>query len=269
MPLRLSTMSKYMRVACILARASLQEELEYSLSFWANLVLSAFWLAWACVVARAFFFHAVTVLGWSYYQLLVVLGNFFILNGIRQSIFAPNLSRLPEYVRTGSLDYLLSKPASSLFLVSVRHFNIYNFADPLLGIGLVAFALRELHRLPHLSQVGGYFLLLVDATVILYAMTVIVQSLTVWFVGTENADSLVRSVLEMGRLPIDFYKGWLRNLLTGPIPVAILTTLPAEEILGRLPAHWILVSLVVAFTLVGISFGMWHACLRSYSSASS
>ena len=53
----------------------------------------------------------------------------------------PNLARMSEYIRFGTLDFLLTKPISSQFMVSFRHVGIYNWLDPILGFGLVAVAL--------------------------------------------------------------------------------------------------------------------------------
>ena len=71
----------------------------------------------------------------------MVMGLFFAINGLRQAIIQPNLARMAEYIRLGTLDFLLTKPISSQFMVSFRHVGIYNWLDPILGLGLVAFGL--------------------------------------------------------------------------------------------------------------------------------
>jgi len=260
---------RYLRLMWIFLKSDLLNELEYRASFWSSLALSTFWLVWASLITRVFFIHTPTVLGWSYYELLVVVGVFFVLNGVRTALLAPNLSHLAENVRTGALDYILTKPVSAQFLLSVRHVSVFHFADPLLGVALIGYASVGLRRTPRAADVALLMLMLLDSTIILYSMTLVVQSLTVRFVGTENADRLVGGVLEMGRYPIDFYKGWLRALLTGPIPVAILTTLPARAMLGSLTLAWALASLGVAALLLGTSSWLLNHTIRHYTSASS
>ena len=134
-------MNRYLRMLKIFWGNALSTELEYRAAFWANAFLSLFWLAWASLGARAYFRFAESVRGWTYYELLVVMGLFFAINGLRQAIIQPNLSRMAEYIRLGTLDFLLTKPISSQFMVSFRHVGIYNWLDPILGLGLVVFGL--------------------------------------------------------------------------------------------------------------------------------
>jgi ABC-2 type transport system permease protein len=53
------------------------------------------------------------------------------------------------------------------------------------------------------------------------------------------------------------------------LPVAFLTTVPAETLLGRGSANWILASLAVAGAALVISRAFWQLALRYYTSASS
>jgi ABC-type uncharacterized transport system permease subunit len=49
---------------------------------------------------------------------------------------------------------------------------------------------------------------------LLYSLNLILQTLTIWLVNLERADTLVWSLLEAGRFPVNFYTGWVRTALT-------------------------------------------------------
>src|SRR5688500_18310267 len=136
-------MTRYLRMLRIFWGNALSTELEYRAAFWANGFLSLFWLAWAGLGTRAYFRFADSVRGWTYDELLIVMGLFFALNGLRQAIIQPNLSRLAEYVRLGTLDFLLTTPISSQVMVSFRHIGNYIWLDPILCLGLVVFGLSR------------------------------------------------------------------------------------------------------------------------------
>ena len=60
-----------------------------------------------------------------------------------------------------------------------------------------------------------------------------------------------------------------RFFFTFLIPVAFLTTVPAQAILGRIGGIWILGSFVLAGGLFFASIQFWRLALRYYTSASS
>jgi ABC-2 type transport system permease protein len=197
------------------------------------------------------------------------MGLFFAMNGIRQALIQPNLSRMAEYIRLGTLDFLLTKPISSQFMVSFRHVGVYNWLDPALGFGLVAVALTRRGVPITISGLAGFLTLLVTGVAVLYSLALAVQCLAVWAIGAEGLDDVIQGIVEAGRFPVTLYRGVIRSLLTFAVPVAMLTTFPAEALLGR--GSWSLVTtslIVAALLLVGTSL-LWKWSLRHYSGASS
>jgi ABC-2 type transport system permease protein len=84
-----------------------------------------------------------------------------------------------------------------------------------------------------------------------------------------NATEVLRYTLVAGRYPISAYPAALRLVFTFVLPVAFLTTVPAEALLGRSSASWAFGSLAAAtLALVGTRL-FWTFALRHYTSASS
>jgi len=259
---------RYARLLRIFWGNALSTELEYRAAFWANAFLSLFWLAWAALGARAYFRFAESVRGWTYEELLVVMGLFFAINGLRQAIIQPNLSRMAEYIRLGTLDFLLTKPISSQFMVSFRHVGIYNWLDPILGLGLVVFGLVRRGQAVSVTGVLGFVVLGIAGVAVMYALALAVQCLAVWSIGAEGLDDVIQGVVEAARFPVDVYRGMVRALLTFIIPVALLTTFPAEALLGRASPGLLAIAVAVAVALLGITSRLWIWSLRRYSGAS-
>ena len=261
-------MRRYLRLLRIFWGNALSTELEYRAAFWANAFLSLFWLGWAALGARAYFRFAESVRGWTYDELLVVMGLFFAINGLRQSFIQPNLARMAEYIRLGTLDFLLTKPISSQFLVSFRHIGIYNWLDPILGMGLVVFGLVRRGQPVSAAGVLGFFALGLAGVAVMYALALAVQCLAVWSIGAEGLDDVIQGMVEAGRFPVDVYRGIVRALLTFVIPVAMLTTFPADALLGQAPGSLVVVALAVAAALLWITSRLWIWSLRRYAGAS-
>ena len=183
--------NSYLRLMGIFYKNTLISEMEYRVNFVGNLGLSLFWLVWAALSVRVYFYHAETIAGWTYDEMLIVMGLFFTLNGYRQMILEPNLSRMSEHVRLGTLDYILTKPVDSQFLVSLRHIGVYNWGDPLMGLGLVVIALARMNRVPGPVELGLFIVLLLAAMVLLYSLSLILQTTPIWLVNVERLDTIV------------------------------------------------------------------------------
>ena len=65
------------------------------------------------------------------------------------------------------------------------------------------------------------------------------------------------------------FRGGLRIALTFVAPIAFMTTVPAQAVLGRLDAGLVLGSLGFGLGLFAASAALWRYAIRSYSSASS
>ena len=261
-------MSRYWKLLKIFWSAALQTELDYRLNFVSNALLSVFWLVWAALGVGVYFRFGESVNGWSYPELLVVMGWFFAVNGLRQAVIQPNLGRMTEYVRMGTLDFVLTKPIDSQFLVSFRHLGIYNLMDPLLGIGLMVAALIWRGEPVGPFHVAAWTVLGAAALAVVYALAVGIQSLALWAIGGESLDDLLQGVVEAGRFPVQMYRGFVRALLTFALPVAVMTTFPVEALLGRTTPQLIFVVSLVAIGALLSTGLVWRLSLRHYRGAS-
>jgi len=111
--------------------------------------------------------------------------------------------------------------------------------------------------------------MLMAAALTLYALWFVLATTSIWFVKTWNATEVLRAVLTAGRYPVAAFPPALRTLFTLVLPVAFLTTVPAEALLERATAPWIGGSVAVACGALAISRAFWQLALRFYTSASS
>jgi ABC-2 type transport system permease protein len=107
------------------------------------------------------------------------------------------------------------------------------------------------------------------ALVILYSLWFMVGTTTIWFTKIWNATEVLRSFIEAGKYPMSAYGVGLRFFFTFILPVAFLTTIPAEIMRGSKAPTFILVEAGLAAALFTASRLFWKRALRSYTSASS
>lgn len=260
-------MSRYLRLLGIFWRAALSTELEYRVNFLSNTVMSLFWVVWAGIGVSVYFRFTDSVAGWTYPELLVVVGLFFAVNGLRQAVFDPNLERMTDYVRNGTLDFLLTKPVDAQFMASFRHVGVYNLLDPFIGLGLAAVGLVLHGRGVGPGEIGAFAVTTGAAVLILYALTLVSMALAIRLVSSEGIGEVTFAFVEAARFPVQLYRQPVQTLLT-VVPVAFLTTLPAEALLGRLAPGWLLAAPAVGAAAVLVASLAWRAALRGYSGAS-
>lgn len=260
---------RYLRLLWLFWKTSVLVEMEYRVNFILNTLLSTLWLGVRLVAVLAFFVHRPTIGGWTLPEALIVLGLFNIFSGILDAVLRPNVDQILEHIRKGTMDFILTKPINSQFLASLRVFVVWNLADVVLGFGVIAYALGRLDVRPTPFQMAVFGALLVAGVVIVYAFWMLLVTLAFWFVRVGNITELFSTFFTAGRFPVTVYPDRVRWLLTFVVPVALLTTIPATSLLGRLTAPYALLSLGMAAGLLAASAAFWNYAVRHYSSASS
>jgi ABC-2 type transport system permease protein len=103
----------------------------------------------------------------------------------------------------------------------------------------------------------------------LYVLWFMLGATSIWFVKVYNVTEVLRGLLEAGRFPIVGYPAAYRIFFTFIIPVAFLTTVPAQAMLGEGGQGWLWASGLLAAGLLFIANRFWRFALRFYTSASS
>jgi ABC-2 type transport system permease protein len=231
--------------------------------------LSLVWTALGIVPLYVALHNRPPVEGWDYEQALVVVGWFTLLKGVLDGAVNPSLTAVVEHIRKGTLDFVLMKPADAQFLVSTAKFEPWRVVDLFASVGILAWAFALMGTVPRATHVAIAAILLVVAIAVLYSIWILVVAAAFWVVRLDNLSYLLNSVLDFGRWPVSIFKGLLRLVFTLVIPIALMTTYPAEALLGRLAARTAVLAVLgsLAFTVAGRL--VWTRAIGRYTSASS
>ena len=104
---------------------------------------------------------------------------------------------------------------------------------------------------------------------VVYALWLVLVTLTFWFVRVDNIEQIVWQGFEAARYPIEIYPGWLRGALTYGIPVAFIITIPAQALSGRAGQMPIAVACTVGILSLTAATFFWRFGLKHYTGASS
>ncbi|MGZ4133560.1 MAG: ABC transporter permease [Tumebacillaceae bacterium] len=260
---------RYPKLLFLWWQLSLNEEMEYRSNFFANVLNTLSSVFFSLLTLQVFFMQTSDIGGWSFDQVLVLLGIYNALDGVVEMILRPNIGRIVQHIRKGTLDLILTKPVDTQFYISFRHIVFWPITDVLLGFGMIGYAAVKLGITLTVGNLLWFLLMFAAALVTLYAIWMLLMTMSFWFVKVENLTFLFSSLFETSRFPVQVYKGWLRKMLTFLFPVAVLTTFPAAAFVGKLSGWETLVSIVMATVLFTGARLFWRKALRYYSSASS
>ncbi len=260
-------MIRWWRILRAFWSTALQSHMEYRGNFLLSLLSSAGMFAGSVLTLSVMFHHTSSLGGWTFHQALAVMGTFMVLNGISLSVFSPNLNRIVEHVRLGTLDFILLKPVDAQFWLSLRYLTIQGFPEILLGLGVVGYVYVKLRPGPGPTLAG--VALFVAALILLYSLWFMLASLSIWFVKIYNITAVLQTLLEAGRFPVHAYPLFWRFVFTFLIPVAFITTLPAAMWVEGPSFRVILAGFAMAGTAFLASRRFWFFARKFYTSASS
>lgn len=256
------------QVGGALIRASLTTAMQYRSDFLLDGATGLLRTAAALAPILLVFEHRDAVMGWTLPEVTLVAALYFFMHALLAGLVEPNLGEIVEAIRTGTLDFVLLKPADAQLLVSLRRVAPAPLWD-LLSSGLLgAWSLSQMPP-PGVADVLVALLMVASGLLAMYGLWLLAICASFFFVRVDNLRFLLWSVIDAGRWPLPVFAPAIRVILTAVIPVGVMTTFPALALRGT----WSL-ELVVVGAGVGVGFAVlsrwaWRRSLRAYTSASS
>ena len=265
----MSAVRRYARVYVACVRNCLARELEFRASFAFSAGSTITWSVISMALSGLIFSNVRQVAGWDLNRMFVLTGTFLIVEGLTSALIQRNMQRLADMVNKGELDFVLTRPISSQFLVSVRYIDFADLPTSVVGTCYVLIGISRLGLAPGPLDVAAYGVLLGCAFFSVYALWFMSVTLVLWTGRINNISSLMGPFIDMARQPSDVYRGLVKPLLTYGLPVAVIATLPVKALLGAVDPAMIAYQLGLAAVLLWLSHAFWHYSLRRYTSASS
>lgn len=262
-------MLRYLRLLAVQLRASTLLAIQYRVEFAFEALTILFWSAATFVPLFVVFEHSDSIAGWSSSQALLVVGFFLLVKSVYEGAVHPSLLQVVEHIRKGSLDFVLLKPADAQFLVSTAKFEPSSSIGAVGALVLIGYAWSPAGAVLTLSGALSVLFLAVASLVLLYSFWILVVSAAFYVVRVDNLGYLLGSVLDFGRWPSSIWRGGLQVVFTFVIPLALMTTWPAEALLGRLEFSQAALALGFSAAFGVVARRLWKSALGRYTSASS
>lgn len=258
----------YIRLIGLFFKLSILNELQYRVNFFVQIFQSILALIVALGGLLVVFDHTETLNGWTPPELLSVVGVYFLIGGVINTLIQPSMQKLMEDVRQGTLDFTLVKPVETQLIISIRQVQIWKLVDVGIGLVVLGIGLSQQGITVGLAEAAAFLLLLFLGMLIVYSFWLMLATCAFWFVRVDNILVIFQSMYEAGRWPVRIYPAWLQFVLTFLVPVAFAVTVPVEALTGRLTVNTFLAALALTAFMLSASRLFWKVGIRHYSGAS-
>ena len=133
-----------LRLAALFFRIGLMNEMAYRTNFLVQLLQAAMTLATSLAGLAVIFAHTEDLGGWSPVELVALLGVYLLMGGLIGLVIQPSMQRFMEDVRSGTLDFTLTKPEDAQVLVCLSEMRTWRLAD--VGLGMLVLGIAMARR---------------------------------------------------------------------------------------------------------------------------
>lgn len=260
-------MKRYLRTLGLFISTSLAAEMEYRVNFAIASLVGLGQVAGAVFTLYLLCQDGYAPGGWDFNQGMLVIGCFTIMSGLISTILETNLSYLVRHVRNGTLDFILLKPIDPQFWLSTRRFSPWGIPNLIYGWALIFIGAYRSDA--DLAMLALGIIPVFFGMLTLYSLWFILATSSILFVKVTNITFVLSGLLDAGRFPVKAYPDLYRIFFTFVIPVAFLTTVPSQVILGEDVTYLIFITGLVSIGTLALSRAWWKFVQRYYTSASS
>ena len=270
----------YVRVFLTFFRNSLIREMTFRGNFLIQVVTRLFWFAAQIAMFRIIFSQVRLIREWSEDQYFAFMATGMLVNSIVEAFFMPNCAEFSEKIRTGHLDFALTKPIDTQFLVSLEKVNLAMVSQMLLSVWLLLRSLVRIDAPISATQVLLYLFYVSVGVMFFYSLMIATACTSVLFGRNQGLYDFWFYITVFARYPRSIYDGRsadqtepgeaIQFLFSWIIPILLVITVPAQVIVGTLQ-DWRLAIVSLIASLAGLVMARWFFqwSLGQYRSASS
>ena len=264
-----SNIRKYWAIFWQMQKINIMRRAAYPLSFFGVIITVIMVMALSILFMKVNFSYIHSLAGWSFYQVLVVMGSYMIAEGFMWS-FCVQLNSVNMHIREGTLDGVLLKPVDDQFMVTFWKGDSEDLSRIVIGTALIIFALKNSIGFDFFHSVLFIFALLCGI-IMLYSFNLMIRSASFWLIDGSGLWLLMERVTGNAQYPVDiYYHKFVRNALTFALPLAFVATFPAKILTSeKIDIGLVFLTILMTAFFFLLSRFFWKFSLKRYSSASS
>ncbi len=259
-------MWKYLKIYKCLIKMNMKILVQYKLDmligFFSNLLvqISSIIFLWTI------FDNIKSFAEWSYYEMLLIYGVFATCRGLNNILFDNLWIVGKEFIRKGTFDVLLVRPANELFQIIAQKIQFDGVGTFLLGITCMAVATKGLNLQTGFGKIVLWVLIIMMGTLIIAAVNLIFTVSSFWVIKSNNIIWIVYSFADFAQYPLEIFGAVIRGLLTFVLPYGFVSYYPICVMLGKKSLLYLCYELIILILVIFVALKLWKFGLKKYES---
>lgn len=199
--------------------------------------------------------------------LLAAVFQIFI--GIFYGLFIDNITGLKYYINRGDLDWMLLKPISSQFYISLRFINFGHIIGAVFSIPIVFYITYYFNI--EIDVVGAFIglLYIMIAIIDAYALLTTATSLAIAFTSSGNVSGFVLPLMSLGKYPRRMYGKTVSSFIIILIPALLLCNLSCEALVGNWQIRDLIINIAIMLIHILVTSKVFTSACKYYKSSGS
>ncbi|KYH34837.1 hypothetical protein CLTEP_11520 [Clostridium tepidiprofundi DSM 19306] len=202
--------------------------------------------------------------GWTKYHMLGLIATVWIIDSLNGGMFHMNVLRIPRYVQTYDLDFMLIKPINSRWYMSMKFVSYGLLLGVPFGSALLIYSMVKVGIRISVFKIILYVIALFSGTLIMHNIFFMITILSIKHVKVNALMSVFWSILEVGKYPEFIYPSKIRKIFVFIVPAIVIYNYPINILVNEFNILnvCILFSIAILFTL--ITQFTWKYFLKYY-----
>lgn len=245
------------------------QQMEYKFNFIIGGTFELVWMGMYLIFINIIFLHTTSINGWSKYETLMLTFQGGLMDSIFTFLIVPGLKRLPTFVNSGELDFILLKPLNKRFHLCFSEFDIPQIKNILINIVGLIYCSHKIRLSLSLHKIFFYALLSINGFLMIYSIIFFLMCFSFWVIRMDIVMGLGSEMIGIGNKPISIYPKIIQKFLIYVLPLLVCFNFPVLYLLKGLDIYLIFYSFIATFFIYLFSNFIFKRGLRRYVSAGS
>lgn len=259
-------MMKYLRLFWESLKLELSTDMAYKLNFFFKVISLIIADIIGPLIAMLIYSTTSGIPGWSFEEFILFQGTFILVFGINHFLFITFPFGIINDIRQGTFDKILVKPYNPLLYLSSTSIDVEGLAEVFVGILLIIWAALRLDISLSVNTLF-YLVIILCALVFLYALMVLIASLSFIFIKSFALLDLFFKMVDLARYPLNIYNAELRFFMTFIFPIAIVSSYPAQALLRGFSILRLVEVILPVIGFLIVTLFIWKYSLKKYTSS--
>jgi len=262
-------MKKYLKIYIQTVKLAYIGEMTYRASFFLWTIVWGFSVFVDILFFKVVFGDTGLINGWDFSSAMFVVAGQFLFVGFGGLTYFPIMYHFSSEVRNGSLDFVIIKPVDTQLYVSFSGVDVEDTTNIITALIIFLYLFLTVQIPNLLFKVSGAFLMFLIGNIIFYSIIILFQSLAFKYINVEGSTGFIWKIIRFSKYPVTIFQCPVKVIFFTLLPIGIITTIPAQIIMGLFNWNWILLIFPFAIIMLFISRKVFQYGLNRYSSASS